>query len=132
MVGALREALVAAAVDALGMPQKAGDAAVDAIVTVCSVCVEWGCGGACHSVKCVCMCGRESDWRSEKVKVVGICGMGLRVEEISLIAELRLKMFDDSQVHCPAFPCPVVTFFAFIFSIHFGYYIGHKFSYYHF
>lgn len=31
VVGALREALAAVAVEALGMPQKAGDAAVDAI-----------------------------------------------------------------------------------------------------
>lgn len=41
MVGAVREALEAAAVDALGMPQKAGDADMDAIVTVC--CVWNGC-----------------------------------------------------------------------------------------
>lgn len=40
MVGALREALAAAAVDALGMPQKAGEAAVDAIFSDRGVCVR--------------------------------------------------------------------------------------------
>lgn len=42
MVGALREALAAAAVEALGMPQKAGDAAVDAIEFFMVCVVEWG------------------------------------------------------------------------------------------
>lgn len=55
--------------------------------------------------------------------MVGICGMGLRFKMISLIVELRLKMFDDFQVHCPAFSCLLVVFFCLQFF--FLHYIGY-------
>lgn len=65
------------------------------------LCVEWV-RGVPPSVNCASDCGRERE------KEVGICGIGLRIEEIYLIGELRLKMFDDCLVHSPNFPFPFV------------------------